>query len=290
MVWGSTFVVVKLALTSVSPVLLVALRFAAAAAATLFYIILLRKRRPGRTDDAGTLFSSALIAPSILLGLALSGGYVFQTFGLLTTGPGKCAFITALYLVFTPFFSWLVNRKRVSVLQTVSLVIAMCGVYLLASPRGAVSAGDLYSLAGALCWAIHLALIDRFSRRGTEEALTFLQLLVVLIASTLVFLAIERPHAGLGLSTPWPLLGILYLGIPATTLVVLVQMRWQPHLGATSAALIYIGETVVASIGGVLVFGERLGLQGYLGCALILFSVFMVASRPARFARPRRAG
>ena len=277
--------VIKLALDSVSPILLVAGRFAAGAACTA--LILLFSGAPLRPAfvSPGHEFAQRMLLPSVLLGAALTGGYIFQTLGLLSTGPGKCAFITALYLVFTPVFAWLVNRRKVSRTQVVSLLLGLIGVFLLARPEGSLNAGDVFSFAGAICWAVHLAFIDRYSAEGLEKGLTLLQLTVVFILSSIVFLLLELPRSSFVLSTPWPVLGILYLGIPATTLVVLTQMKWQPFLGANTAALIYIGETVVASVGGAVVFHEVLGLRGYIGCLVILAAVFLVITVEPRLSR-----
>lgn len=287
-VWGSTFIVIKLALASVSPVLLVVGRFAAGALCTALIMMLTSTPFRPASVASGPDLARRVMMPSLLLGAALTGGYIFQTLGLLSTGPGKCAFITALYLVFTPVFAWLVNRRRVSGMQAISLLMGLLGVFLLARPEGSLSAGDVFSFAGAVCWAVHLAFIDRYAEEGLERVLTLLQLAFVFLLSMLLFLAIELPQASFDLSTPWPLLGVLYLGVPATALVVLTQMRWQPFLGANAAALIYIGETIVASVGGALVFGERLGLRGYAGCVVILAAVFLVTTVEPRIRRGGR--
>jgi drug/metabolite transporter (DMT)-like permease len=69
--------------------------------------------------------------------------------------------------------------------------------------------------------------------------------------------------------------GILYLAIPATSMLMYWQIRWQPSLGGSLSSLIYIGEAAIAAAGGAVFFGERIALSGWFGCALIVTSILL---------------
>lgn len=69
--------------------------------------------------------------------------------------------------------------------------------------------------------------------------------------------------------------GLLYLAIPATSMLMYWQIRWQPSLGGSLSSLIYIGEAAIAAAGGALFFGERIRMAGWLGCALIVTSILL---------------
>jgi drug/metabolite transporter (DMT)-like permease len=262
-IYGSTFVVLKGLLRELSPWLLVALRFGAAALLLGGWALIKRVSFDAATWRRGTL-----------LGLVLTAGYVLQTLGLQTTGAGKSAFITALYVVFTPLAAAPITGTRLRARELVAAVVALGGVYLLADPRGPLGVGDLLTLGCAASFALHLALIDRYAEEGRELQLTVVQLAVVTVVSLGVSLLTETPNLALS----WSGLGRLaYLSLAATAFVVLMQMRWQPKLGAAPAALVYVGEAVVAWLGGMLVLGEGFRWTGYLGAGLIAAAVLFSA-------------
>jgi len=258
--WGMTFVVIKPLVRSVPPLQLVALRFLSAAA-LLAPLALRRGGLPGRR----------VLLRGTLMGAVLFGGYFLQTAGLVHTDAGKSAFITSLYVVFTPLVLAVTGWGRVGARTLMPAAAAMAGMYLLADPAGGLNPGDALTAGSALCWAVHLALIDRYTVRGEELGLCLVQLAVVGVVSLAAALATGWGTSDLGAPE---LLGLLYLALPATVLVVMWQLRWQPLLGAAPSALIYIGEAVVAAAGGVLLFGESLPASGWLGAALILGSTY----------------
>src|SRR5579872_4353353 len=85
LIWGTTFVLVKSALSAVSPLVFNSVRMliATAALAVIFH----RKLRT---------ISRSAIAGGMLLGVFLWLGYAFQTSGLRLTTPSKSAFLTGL--------------------------------------------------------------------------------------------------------------------------------------------------------------------------------------------------
>src|SRR3954464_148344 len=90
-VWGSTFVVVKDAVERMAVMDFLAWRFAIAA-------LVMAALRP----RAVAALTPKARRQGVLLGLALGGGYVAQTFGLERTPATVSGFITGLFVVFTP--------------------------------------------------------------------------------------------------------------------------------------------------------------------------------------------
>jgi len=263
-VWGSTFIVLKLLLPRISPLLLVGSRFAIAA---IVAGVVLKLRGEG--------INRAMLRRGTVLGLVLMGGYIFQTLGLQYTGAGKSGFVTTLYLVFVPMFSWPLSKQRPQWRIFVAIAVSLGGVWLLADPRGALNPGDLITALSAVCFGAQLALIDHFmlkegsvdAKSGSVLGITVVQLVVVAVGAFALAPLLEEPRFALDLPS---LAGLLYLAVVATVFVWLWQMKWQPVLGAEKASLLYVGEAIVAAIGGVIVFGESLPWYGYLGAGLIM--------------------
>lgn len=263
--WGSTFLVIKPLVAAMSPCAVLVLRFGVATLVLLPFAL----RSAARSGKAAL---RRIVPGSILLGLSLFGGYWFQTAGLQYTGPGKSAFITSLYVAFTPFAAWPINGRRPAPRHFISVLVALAGVYLLSDPSGPLNPGDGLTAIGAVFWAIEIALIDRYWMKGLELETATLMLGVVAVAS-----AASLAFAGAGLHRMDLRMAasVLYLAVPATSLLMYWQIRWQPSLGGSLSSLIYIGEALVAATGGAILFGERIAPAGWVGCLMILGSILL---------------
>jgi drug/metabolite transporter (DMT)-like permease len=100
-VWGWTFVLVKDALHEVGPLWFLSLRFALATLLGLPLLLRLPDARSGRNWRWGAL-----------LGLAMFGGYFFQTWGLVYPTAQKSGLITGLSVVLVPVIGWAFGRRR----------------------------------------------------------------------------------------------------------------------------------------------------------------------------------
>lgn len=115
--WGTSFVVIKGALDTVSPFWLISFRFLIAAAA--FCVLF-----PGLWRQV----NAPLLRGSLVISLCLYAGFSLQTLGLAFTTPAKSAFITSCAIVLVPLLErgWLKRRVRkvlggqVSVLESSS--------------------------------------------------------------------------------------------------------------------------------------------------------------------------
>jgi DME family drug/metabolite transporter len=81
-------------------------------------------------------------------------------------------------------------------------------------------------------------------------------------------LAMERPSA-----TPVAWLWLLYLGVVPTALSYVLYAIGLRTTPVTAAGVLTLVEPLTATLLGVLLFGERLGLLGTLGALLLLSAV-----------------
>jgi drug/metabolite transporter (DMT)-like permease len=256
--WGTTFVAVKSALDDASPLLFVALRFALATAGSTF---LLR---------GGGDFRAAL-RPGIVLGVALALGYATQTMGLTLTTPSRSAFVTGINVALVPLWALALFGRAPRALSLVGLAVSVPGLWLLTDPgTGGWGAGESWTLLCAIFFALHVALLAGLAPDRPIGALLVVQLGV---SSVLCFAAsalIEEPR----LRSSATLGGALLLtALLATTGTTWLQLRFQPRVEPTRAALIYATEPVFASIFSWLVFRETLAGLGWAGAGLILLGM-----------------
>ncbi|OQY09424.1 MAG: hypothetical protein B6I29_03465, partial [Marinitoga sp. 4572_148] len=162
---GSTFPIQKLGLSNVNPLTYVFLRFLIA---TLISFFIFKK---------GNFFYS------FILGIVLSIGYITQIIGLKYTTAVKAGFITSQYIIFIPFFSYIIEKEKIDKYQGFGFMFSIIGSYFLSGGINNFNIGDLLMIICALSFALHIVLITKFSKKINEKDLLTYQFLTVTIIS-----------------------------------------------------------------------------------------------------------
>ena len=286
--WGSTFLIIQLAMQHSGPLFFVGLRFVAAG---LVGTLVFWKRLQGltRQDLEWTLPTQGRetrqdLVAGMVIGISICLGYVLQTWGLKTIPVSQSAFITGLYVPMVPLLQWLVMRRRPSVMNLVGVTLAFAGLVLMAGPQDGefgMTFGAWLTLAGAVAITFEIVLIGHYAGRVDLGRVTVVQLYA---AGLLSFLLMPV----LGESVPdfswvW-LVGAIGLGF--SSIVIQLGMNWaQKTVSPTRATVIYAGEPVWGGVAGYAV-GERLPLLALAGGALIVTGV-LVSELKLRQRQPR---
>jgi len=283
LIFGSTFLVVKDAIKQARPVPFLAVRFLIGA------MVLFAADRArgvgGRPVAVGSDAPPGLVRAGLVAGVALLGGYVFQTVGLQYTTSSISAFVTYLLVVLVPLMSAVILRHIPSMLTLAGVILATGGLYLLTGKGFALGKGELLTLGCALVFAIHILVLNNVAPRFDGLRLNTIQLAVVGAACVV-------PGMWLG-GFGFPLaawLAAAYTGVTASAIAMGLQIWGQRRVGPTRTSLLLTVEPVSAGVVGVVV-GEHLGLSGVVGAGLILAGILaaevgplVLMSRTARLA------
>jgi len=267
--YGATFTITQDALHDVTPVGLIALRFAFGAAALGPFALRRGWRLRGATGGRRRDFMIAVAA----FGIVGFAGFVLQNAGLQYTTTSNSAFITGLFVVFTTLIETVVTRRRPPPNVLVAVALAVVGLYLLSDASLAFGRGEFLTLGCAFMFGLWIFLGGRYAHRFDPVALTAAQL-VVFVGLALPLL----PAAGLGDVTARVLAAAALTGVLASAGAFSAQLWAQRFVEPTRAAVILEFEPVVAGVIGYAI-GERLGWVGYLGALVILAGMF-VAEAP----------
>ena len=280
-IWGSTFVLVKSALSDVSTLLFLALRFLLAG---LVLMIAYRRRLSGALEGRAARMRGGLLA-----GVFLFGGYAFQTFGLRITTPSKSAFLTGLCIVMVPLLSSVVYRIVPRVSEAVGVGVATVGMALMTlEPDGSgVNSGDLLTIVGALFFALQMVVVGHYSRRDGFERMSVAQVSMAAALGLSCFWWGEDPFIEW---SPTLLLALGVTGLLATALAFTLQAWAQQHTSATRTALIFALEPMFAWATSFAVLGEILPVRVAVGAALILAGILVVELKPGRAAAAPSSG
>jgi drug/metabolite transporter (DMT)-like permease len=284
-VWGASFVATKVALTEISPMTIVWLRFAMG-------VLILGLTVVVRGDLAWV--SPPTLAYFALLGLiGITFHQWLQSNGLVTSQAGTTAWIVASGPIFIALLGRLVLGERLGWGRIAGIGVAAAGVVLVAS-RGDLglitagkfgSPGDILILISAPNWAVFSVLSRRGLREHSSARMMFYVMTIGWIFVTIMFLA-GPGWREIGQLTLRGWLGIGFLGVFCSGLA---YVFWYDALHVMPAsqvgALLYIEPLVTVAVAAV-VLGEAIVAATVIGGAMILFGVWLV-NRPAA-ERPKR--
>ncbi len=261
-IWGGGFVASDMALESLRPFQIMAIRFLMASA--LMGAASIRELK-------GINFKE--LQAGILMGTALFVGFAFQIVGLQYTTPSKNAFLTALNVVMVPFISFILLRKKISRKSIAGAAMAIVGVGLLSLEKNmSLSMGDALTLVCAVGFAFQIFFTSEFVKKYRAVVLNFIQMLTaVLLSAICLFLFGETDfHV-----TPQGWLSVLYLGVVSTALCYLLQTASQKYVDETKAAIILSMESVFGTLFSILILHEQVTLRMVCGCVIILAAVIV---------------
>ncbi|HHI00630.1 MAG TPA: DMT family transporter [Thermococcus litoralis] len=256
-IWGFTFPAMKVSLGYIPPILFLAYRFGIA---SLSMLLIFRRRALAKE----TFFEG------FILGATLFFGHGFQIVGLKYTSASNSAFITSLYVVFTPFIAYFILGDRVRRRDGLSLGVAIIGLYLISGASLSFNYGDLLTILCAVSFAFQIVLVQKFGEKD-YISLAFWQIFWNFVFSTVYALIFEEFVLPVEIA-PW--IGVLYTGVFATVIAFTLQVKYQKETKAHKAALIYSAEPIFGHISAFLTIGEVLSLRGYLGALLILTAIW----------------
>jgi drug/metabolite transporter (DMT)-like permease len=267
--FGVTFPLVSNALDDVEPFAYLLLRFSIALLVLGPFAAVIARR--GSAEERRLLTRAGLLA-----GMLLMGGYATQTIGLQTASPSTSAFITGLYVVFTPLVEGALHRKVPPVGVLMGLALATAGLYLLTGADLAVGVGELWTLLCAVFFAVWIVYQGEYARRVHPIPFTTVQMMVVVVLSVPGTAA-----QGVGELTGVALFAVAFTGIACSSAALSLQVWGQRHIAASRAALILLTEPVFAAIAGY-VDGERLGTVELAGAGVILVGITIAELGPGR--------
>ena len=227
-----------------------------------------RKDRPQVTPEEKKAQRRQLWLGGFCCGTVLAIASNFQQAGLVAgTDGGKAGFITALYVVLVPVFG-LFFRRKVSLPVWIAVALSVGSLYLLCIKGSfSLAPGDLLVLVCAVCFAVHILVIDHFTAFCDGVKLSCLQFLFAGTWSTILALFFDTISLQV-------LLNCISCGV-GYTLQILAQKDSNP----TVVTILLSLESVFAVIAGAVVLHQQMTAREYLGCVL-MFAAVVLAQIP----------
>jgi drug/metabolite transporter (DMT)-like permease len=269
LIWGSSFLWIKLADRGFSPVEVTFARLALGAA--VLFAVMLARRQP--VPRSVPLWGH--IAVAALFGNAVP--YLLFAVAEQTVNSSTAGIINATTPLWTVVLALAVRHQRtVTAWQAAGLIVGFAGGLLIFLPwtsaSGLTSAGGLECLGAAISYAVSYIYMDRFlAQRGMSPVtLSACQLLTasVMLAIALAVVGAKTPHFAAVSVT-----AVAILGIIGTGMAYVLNYQIITSEGATIASTVTYLLPVVAIVLGVLVLGETVTAMMITGIALVLAGV-----------------
>ncbi|CAB4691909.1 unannotated protein [freshwater metagenome] len=266
-VWGSTFILIKDSITRQPAADFLATRFTFAA----LLLILVRPK-------ALKSISKQTLVRGSLLGIALGGGYLAQTFGLRTASAAVSGFITGLFVVFTPIIGGWILRRPVGRWPWVAALFATFGLALLSLKGWSMGGGEGLTVLCAVGFALHIVGLGEWSQHENAYSFAIVQLSIVALICWVAALTNgyqAPPDRGV-----WG--ALLFIAVAGTAIAFVIQTWAQALVAPTRAAVIMTMEPVFSGIFAVYVGNEHMTLKMLAGGALVLLAMYLVELGPKK--------
>jgi drug/metabolite transporter (DMT)-like permease len=270
--WGSSFVSIKIGLEYVNPYDFVFLRLAVASAIMASALALRGRMRLSALKDRAVW----------ILGLLNGFAFSLQYVGLLYTTAGKTALLVNLNVIIVALLSWRMFGEKIGSKKILGVVLGVTGAAMIAT-NGDLSTlmqgeifGDILVLSAGIIWAFFIVLHKRIlsSERSVIELST-----VVMLVTAIALLPTAIVFGGLNLRSV-SIAGWTWVTFTAIVCTVLPYALWILALKtvtATVSSVVSMLEVASALILSVVLLGEIYNAVAVVGAIVILISITAVA-------------
>lgn len=215
-----------------------------------------------------------------LTGTVLFIASALQQIGInLNPNAGKAGFITGLYIVLVPIFSFVIWKRKTGIHIWIGAVLALFGLYFLTvSPGGSgIGLSEVFLSLGSVFWTFHILTIDRFIDKVSPIRFSAVQFLTCGIWALLFALCLEHP-AWVQLPSAW--FSVLFCGILSSGVGYTSQILGQRNFDPTLCSIILSTESLFSAVGGAIFLQERMTPSGMVGAALMFAAIIISQCRP----------
>jgi drug/metabolite transporter (DMT)-like permease len=278
LIWGNSFVVVKVAIDDgASPTLIAMARFIVASSIFGGYLIWRRPKGIARSDIRKFL---------VLAFIGVGVYYIFQYYGVKFAGPSISSVLVTLLC---PIMIFLISHfrlgERMNTGQKTGLMVSTAGSYLVITDGSLSFVSDWVALIGgvfgvvcALFWAIYTVegkkIVKEYDPLVATAYLTLLG--TVMLVPSAVADAYLYPPVVFPLSF---FFAALYLGVLCTVIGYVFWFRALTGLTASSTGATLYFEPVITIIFAWIILGQGIGWLAAAGGVLVMVGVILVSRR-----------
>lgn len=260
---STSFILSKLAMNSLTPFNLLAVRFLTA---FLFLAILFGKKlvRITRTELKYGFLLGVLF--TIMMGCELTG--------LRATDSATTSFIENSAMIFVPILQFIFMKKKLQGAEGLRIALAVSGIAFLTlgASGGLLRSGCVYLLGSAIFYAAAILVTNIASRKGNPLMIGITQVFTIGFLSLIMSCILEQPRLPQGTSE-WGM--VLGLAIICSGFGFTLQPVAQRGTTAERAGMMCALSPLSASLQGVMILNDQMSINKLAGCIMILLSLLI---------------
>jgi drug/metabolite transporter (DMT)-like permease len=274
LVFGGSYIAMKIALESVHPLTVVLFRYIIGALLLhLAYYFSKAKEKIKREDLFGLVFL-CILEPGLF--------FIFDAYGLKFTTAVRASILLSIIPILTALAAAAIIKEKLTALKLFTTIGSVAGVLLvMSSKENPVSGsnyilGDLLILGACIAAAFYTTFARRMSFKYSFFTITRFQSLVAII----FFLPLATGEIAIkGLPVPKisSIGGVIYLGIAGSAVGYLLLNYTISRLSAANSAIFANLIPVVTMILSAMILAETIGIRKILGLFIIISFVFILS-------------
>ena len=274
--WGSQYVVSKVALRTIPPVTLLALRYLVSIPALLLVLRLRRALKPVDRRDWPILFAIGFTG--------YFASFCLQMLGIDRLTGSLSSLLGAMNPIFIPILAAFFLHERITPAKIACVALSMAGVVVIVGVDGTVDAsGALLMLASVFLWSTASIIIRRVSGRYDPMQIALIAILCALpFTGGWSLIELQSVPCSFTLES---VLAVLYMGVLGTAVT---HSLWNYSLrvmDASFCSMFYPMQPLVSSILGVLFLHEAVTPGFVIGALMICCGIVAAVIS----AKPRKA-
>ncbi|GIU83071.1 MAG: hypothetical protein D6687_11305 [Acidobacteria bacterium] len=279
-IWGTTWIFIKLGLNDLPPAGFAAVRFTVAC--SILWLILGFKK----IGFPGSWKTRALVVLTGALQFSFNYGLLF--WGEKYISSGMAAVLQSTIPIFGMILAKIFVGETINGLKVTSVLLGVLGITLIFWEQLHLSGtmallGSLAVVVGAFGAALASVLVKAKMKAVEPANLVFWQMLIGHLPLWLISFASEGSPTNFRW-TPNALICVLYLAVMGSVIAFWLYYWLLRKIEVTKAMTIALVTPVIAIFIGSF-FGEKITVQAILGSSMVLLSVSLITFRPALSAR-----
>lgn len=277
LIWGASFLFVKIGVSEIPPLTFVTLRVLIGAT-TLFVVTRLNGTRLPKEKSVWIRF-----LPVSLLGIAIPFSAI--SWGSQYIDSGLAAILNATMPLFTFLLVWLMGERDVGTRSLLGVVLGFAGIVVLTMPQWdkglqATLLGELAIVLAALSYAASLIYVRHKLSDQPPIATSLGQVSVALLF--MAPLALIERSSWTSFPSAKVIAALLTLGVLGTGLAYLIYYRLLSLAGPTATSLVTYIVPIFGAFWGRVVLGESLSWHAFAALGLIIVGLLLIRRQPSR--------
>ena len=274
--WGSQYVISKIALRTVPPVTLLALRYLVSVPALFIVLRLRHALTPVKKGDWPILFAIGFTG--------YFASFCLQMLGINRLTGSVSSLLGAMNPIFIPILAAFFLHERITPAKIACVALSMAGVVVIVGVDGTVDAsGALLMLASVFLWSTASIIIRRVSGRYDPIQIALIAILCALpLTGGWSLIELQSAPCSFTLES---VLAVLYMGVLGTAVT---HSLWNYSLrvmDASFCSMFYPMQPLVSSVLGVLFLHEAVTPGFVIGALMICCGIVAAVIS----AKPRKA-